>query len=168
MTFMHPVFGEFEPFNPFEEPVPSGPRDYFGPRYTSIVVNGEPVSMTANEFATYETKRRPHELDFASGIFSVEIGNYAASDREAIVVIECALGDEVWEVTGSSRRDRSDPPNKDAGLLLALSRALAIASRHIERQAEGKIKHAADMREMRTARRQPVKKPTRAKKAVKR
>lgn len=95
-----------------------------------------------------EPRTRPQGLTFAEEL-AICIENSAASNSEAIVVLNVLLGDEHWQVTGSSRRDRADVPNKDVGLLLALARALQTTARHIERQAEGKMKHDADVRDSR-------------------
>lgn len=93
-------------------------------------------------------RERPEELRFDTELsyFAIDFHNYMATGNQAIVELDVQLDDEKWRVTGESRRDGTDKADKNVGLMIATSRALSTVSRHFEKQALGRIKHAQDVK----------------------
>lgn len=65
------------------------------------------------------------------------------SDKDATVAY-IRLG--AIEVTGSSRRAPGDKPDPETGELLALSRAYAKLAAKLEKRANGRVNHAAEIK----------------------
>jgi hypothetical protein len=80
----------------------------------------------------------------------VRFHNFIGTDDQTIVELDVDFDNGVsttpWKTVGTSRCDPQDRGDQDVGFLLATSRALAAVARDFERQAEGKIKHAEDMK----------------------
>lgn len=65
------------------------------------------------------------------------------SDKDATVAY-VRLGNV--EVTGSSRRTPGDVPDRETGELLALARAYAKLASKLEKRANGRVNHAAEIK----------------------
>lgn len=72
------------------------------------------------------------------------------SDKDAVVAY-IRLGD--IEVTGSSRRTPGDVPDRETGELLALARAYAKLASKLEKRANGRVNHAAEIKRHKEERR---------------
>jgi hypothetical protein len=89
----------------------------------------------------------PTNLKYDGGELRIEDSIVAATKDFAIVELECLVGDVSLRSRGSSRRflgDKDTPadkPNKNVGIGLAFSRALASMAKKIERQALGQSTH---------------------------
>lgn len=65
------------------------------------------------------------------------------SDKDASIAY-IRMGD--IEVTGSSRRHPGDKPDRETGDLLALARAYAKLAAKLEKRANGRVNHAAEIK----------------------
>jgi hypothetical protein len=78
--------------------------------------------------------------------FNVNIVNEIIH-RDAIAVeLELHLDDMLFLATGVARRHPDDEYNREIGVKLAYARALASFARQLDRQAQGAVKHADDIR----------------------
>lgn len=93
-------------------------------------------------------------LTYKNACVVIEDTAMLATRDFAIVELECMVNGVFFRSQGSSRRFlgdkklKADKPNKDVGIGLALSRALASMSKKIERQAIGQSTHAENMRKI--------------------
>lgn len=105
-------------------------------------------------------KRKQNPTNFISvsrdSDFSIVVSNVVVTKR--VTAVELAiLGDDrqpAHRFTGEAYRCGNDPQDDEVGLKLAIGRALESAAKTMLRQAEGKVKHNDDVREMRPIQRQ--------------
>lgn len=82
------------------------------------------------------------QLDFSDPhTFEASLDNAVVTDDVAAVVLRVRCNGQNWKVTGSSKRNPGDKPDRRVGFALALSRALTKVSRQVTRQAEGWVRH---------------------------
>lgn len=84
-----------------------------------------------------------NKLVFGESRIQTEI---ISSPTATIAIVQCWLGNDFIEVTGTAKRDNEDSYDREIGEKLALGRALESLSKKLLRQANGKVKCAEDNR----------------------
>lgn len=99
-------------------------------------------------------------IDEVNDLFEVQVDSITVTPRVAAVRLELRLGDNSYFFTGEALRSSHDRFDREVALKLAYGRALERAAARMLHQANGKVKHNDDVREMRAAARaKPKHKP---------
>lgn len=76
----------------------------------------------------------------------IEVANTIVHRDVVAIELDMYVNGQWYTSTGVARRHPADTFNKEIGSKLALSRALSSLANKLERQANGAIKHAEDVR----------------------